>query len=293
MRVTFLLSTLFAALLYCGSAAAQSGDDRMDELLQELDALIEKGAAQSLADPWFLDDLRALSARYGETWPLLILDHSFDSQGALPKAPWVVRQGEMKMDWSRGLRSRVEARASAQGGKSDEEVVGEIIGGLLGQALGTGSSGTQARDPSEPALALAELRVTNAFQMQTTVSARPLPGAESGGLELGVYQGGNAGYRLVMVPRQDGGGTLSIVAVSSRGSVRDLAAASFDKAVLNDEPFTLEWSRRPDGAMAVLLDGQPVLSVVDRSFRDAFNGLMIGNRGGDYAVRQMTVKGAE
>ena len=289
---SILVIFFFAMALPLGAPRAQETDDRMGELLRELDSLIDRGAEQGLADPWFLDDLRALSARYGETWPVVLLDHRFDSQGSSPKAPWQIRQGNMKMDWSRGLRSQVERGGGAQD-RSDEEVVGEIIGGLLGQALGTNQNQQASPDPSEPALALADMRVTNAFQLEAVVSARPLQRSAGGGMELGVYQGSNAGYRVMLEPGEGSGGVISLVAVSSRGSVRDLASATFERDVLNDEPFTLLWSRRPDGAMSVQLADQPLLSVADRSFQDPFDGLLIGNRGGDFAGRQITVRGTQ
>ena len=281
----------FLLLACTPSAWAQSGQDDMQDLLKDLDALIEKGASERLADPWFLDDLRALSNRYGETWPVVLMDHRFDSQGSLPKAPWEVRQGDMKMDWSRGLRSRVEPRQEAAG-KSDEEVVGEIIGGLLGQALGTGQgSGAPAADPSEPALALAPLAISNAFRLDAEVTARALAGSREGAFELGVYQNGNAGYRLVLEPQADGGSLLSLLAVSSRGSTRVIESATLRQDLLNDSPFTLTWTRSPNGAMGAALNEEALFSTSDNSFRDAFSGVMIGNRGGDYAVRWLTLRG--
>ena len=290
MRKTLICIFVLAAAFHVAPAHAQEADDGMQDLLRDLDALIERGEREGLADPWFLDDLRSLSARYGQTWPTVLLDHRFDSQGSSPKAPWAVRQGNMKMDWSRGLRSQVE-RSSDNAQKSDEELVGEIVGGLLGQALGTQSNQGSNADPSEPALALAELSVTNAFQIETTMSARPLPGAEEGGMDIGVYQGANAGYRLALEPSQGGDGRIALLAVSSRGSVRSLASANLERDLLTDEPFVVQWSRRPDGSMSVELAGEPLLAVRDNSFRDPFDGLLIGNRGGDYAVRQMTVRG--
>jgi hypothetical protein len=264
----------------------------MQELLRELDSMIERGEREGLADPWFLDDLRSLSGRYGQTWPVVLLDHRFDSQGPLPKAPWSVRQGNMKMDWSRGLRSQVQRPSGGQR-KSDEEVIGEIVGGLLGQALGTPSNQASSPDPSEPALALASLRVTNAFQILALVSARSLAGATEGGLDLGVYQGENAGYRLALEPSGEEGGRLALIAVSSRGSVRPLAEAEFKRNLLDDQPFEIQWSRRPDGSMSVQLAGEPLLAVSDSLFRDPFGGLLIGNRGGDFAIRQITVRGTQ
>lgn len=285
---------LALVLLLAGPAGAQTSDDKLKSLLEELNALIDKGAKQNLADPWYLQDLRALSNRYGETWPVVLLDHTFDSRSSEPKAPWEIRQGQMKMDWSRGLRSRVEVAGTSQSGgkKSDKELAGEIIGGILGQALGTkGSQSSQTVDPTIPALAIAPVAVTNAFQLKAEVTVRRMPGDDQGGLELGVYQGTNAGYRLLLTPKAGAGAVVKLLAVSSRGTTRLVDSAETSEALPEDQPFTLTLSRRPDGTMAAALGETELFSVADQSFKSPFDGVLIANRAGDYAVRTMTVRG--
>lgn len=288
------LGGLMLLALFTGGlpAIAQDSDEKLDKLLDELDALIDKGEKENLADPWFLQDLRALTGRYGEIWPVVILDHRFDSKGSLPKAPWEIRQGQMKMDWSRGLRSRVELPAQA-GAKSDKEVAGEIIGNILGQALGGKGGQTASADPTIPALALAPVAVSNAFQLQAEVSTRAMPGDDQGGLELGVYQGTDAGYRLLLTPKPQAGAVVKLLAVSSRGSTRLVASGETAEAPADDQPFTLTLSRRPDGTMAAALGEQQLFAVNDLSFKSAFDGLLIANRAGDYAVRSMIVRGTK
>jgi hypothetical protein len=288
------LGGLALLVLLSAPAAAQSEDEKLEQLLEELDALIDKGEKQNLADPWFLQELEALSSRYGEVWPVVLFDHRFDSKGSLPKAPWEVRQGQMKMDWSRGLRSRVEVAPTAQAGsKSDKEVVGEIIGGLLGQALGSKGGQTATADPTTPALALAPVAVSNAFQLQAEVTARAMPGDDTGGLELGVYQGSNAGYRLLLTPKAEAGAVVKLLAVSSRGTSRLVASGEAAELPADDLPFTLTLSRRPDGAMTAALGEQQLFAANDQSFKTGFDGVLIANRAGDYAVKWMTVRGTK
>lgn len=301
MRRTLKAGAAAAALLILlgTPAAAQTGDDKLKSLLEELDSLIDKGEAQNLADPWFLQDLRGLSARYGETWPVVLMDHQFDSKGSLPKAPWEVRQGEMKMDWSRGLRSRVEAKTEAKP-KSDEERVGELVGSLLGRALGGKDSqqgGTTAPDPTTPALAVAEIPVTNAFRLQAEITRRALAGDAEGGLELGVAQASSAGYRLVLVPQgetgTETGATVTLYAVSSRGTQRVVHSADYAGPLTDDQPLQVTLARRANGLMSAALGETELFSVTDNSFSDAFSGVTIANRGGDYAVKRVTLRGTE
>ena len=284
------LGGLVLLAVLAAPVAAQSDDAKLGQLLEELDALIDKGENQNLADPWFLQDLRALSSRYGEVWPVVLFDHQFDSKGTLPKAPWEVRQGEMKMDWSRGLRSRVEVAVQADS-KSDKEIAGEIIGGLLGQALGGKSSQTTTADPTISALALAPVAVSNAFQMQAEITTRAMPGNDQGGLELGVYQGSSAGYRLLLAPKDGAGMLAKLLAVSSRGTTRLIGSGESTEALPDDQPVTVTLSRRADGAMTAALGEQQLIAANDQSFKSAFDGVLIANRAGDYAVKWMTVRG--
>ena len=55
----------------------------------------------------------------------------------------------------------------------------------------------------------------------------------------------------------------------------------------------IEWTRRPDGAMAVALDGKPLFTAVDRGFTDPFDGFLMINRGGDYILKRLAVFGTE
>lgn len=286
------------AILLLGPATA-GADAKLKSLLQELDALIEKAESGNLADPWFLQDLRALSGRYGQTWPKVLLDHRFDAKGNAPKAPWQVRQGQMKMDWSRGLRSRVEVEAAQPAGaaRDDKEIVGQVVGSLLSKALGSQGAkkapATPAPDPTLPAVAVAAVPVTNAFQMTAELTARAIPGADRGAFEMGVTQAGDAGYRLSLAPRAEGGAVFTLTAVSTRGGERVVERAVYDQAIGDDQPLSVTLSRRPDGTMAAAVGDRELFAARDRSFQDAFTGVMIANRGGDYAVRSMTVRGAE
>jgi hypothetical protein len=289
---------VIAALLVAPPALAQSAQEKLDALIGELNAMVDQGRARSLADPWFLDDLAALAARYGQTWPRVILDHTFDSQSGTPKAPWRVQQGRMQVDWTRGLRSRVDIAEPRAGqpsaGARDEDVVGAIVGTILDEALGTRRSqpAAPAVDPTAPALAVADIAVTNAFRIEVEISGRAVPRAAQGGFELGVFQPSNAGYRLVITPNADGqGGRVDLLAVSSRGSARVIDGTTVTVPLLSDAPFTLVWARRPDGRTTVSVNGTDLGTTADRSFNDPFSGVMIVNTGGDWAVRRMTIHG--
>ena len=129
--------------------------------------------------------------------------------------------------------------------------------------------------------------------MQAEITARDMPDADRGAFELGVTQAGDAGYRLVLMPKAEGGAVVTLIAVSSRGGQRVVDSAEVDEAIADDQPFTVTLSRRPDGVMAAAIGDSELFAASDQSFRDAFSGVMIANRGGDYAVRSMTLHGTQ
>ena len=135
--------------------------------------------------------------------------------------------------------------------------------------------------------------ISNAFQLQAEISARDLPGAEDGAFELGLYQSGDAGYRLVLVPTAAGSAKLTLLAVSSRGTTRVIDSGGYAQTITDDKPLTITLARKLDGTMAVTLGEQTLFAARDQSFRDPFAGLLIANRGGDYAVRWITVRGTD
>ncbi|MDZ7735016.1 MAG: hypothetical protein U5P41_01875 [Gammaproteobacteria bacterium] len=45
--------------------------------------------------------------------------------------------------------------------------------------------------------------------------------------------------------------------------------------------------------MSVHLDGEQVIQIRDRGFRESFDGFAMINQGGDYAVREITITAAD
>ena len=51
----------------------------------------------------------------------------------------------------------------------------------------------------------------------------------------------------------------------------------------------LQWTRDRNGEMTVSVDGDRVIEARDRSFKDPFDGFVMVNEGGDFAVDEVTV----
>lgn len=278
----------------------------MRQLLNELNTQLDKGEKERLADPWFLRDLREIVSKYDNPWRKPLLTDEFSGRGPAPAPPWQVTAGEFLIDWKHGLRSVVETKPPAQPQsqqqkKSDNDATQQLIGSLLQQALGGNKSSggsqqgqQQAQQPAQPSFAAvtAPIPITNAFSIKLDMTARPVAGAAGDRFELGPYQGANAssGYRLAYSPNSKP--HLELLRLSSRGSS---TLERYDEAVnlADGQIHSLVWTRGPDGAMRVSLDGKAVMNVTDRSFKDPFDGFAMINAGGDYALRQIRIDGTE
>jgi hypothetical protein len=62
--------------------------------------------------------------------------------------------------------------------------------------------------------------------------------------------------------------------------------------ILNDgQAHVIKWQRYSDGNMIVAVDGEVIISSIDQTFQDSFDGISIANHNGNYAVSFIDVYG--
>ena len=291
-----------------GPAAAQSapagGDRQLEKLIKELEGELERGERDRLIDPWYLRDLREVLRSYENPWGKRLFSDDFSGRGPQPDAPWQVTAGEFLIDWRYGLRTVVEpppARRQQQTQSSDRGQINQLLGQFLQQALQgrqgqPGGQGAEQPPPADPgfAAAIAPVKVTNAFALRVELTSRVVPGSAEPRFEFGPYQGANAaaGYRLAYRLGATGGTpSLELLRLSSRGGTSTIELYDQPLELEDGKAHVIEWTRDRRGRMVVRVDGNEVMNVVDRSFRDAFDGIALVNSGGDYALKSITIDG--
>ncbi len=288
-----------------GPAAAQSapagGDQQLEKLIKDLRDELKRGERDRLIDPWYLRDLRKVLRRYENPWGKRLFSDNFSGRGPQPDPPWQVTTGEFLIDWRYGLRTVVEpppARQQQQTQSSGKDQVTQLFGQLLQQALQgqQGGQGAEQPPPSDPgfAAAIAPVKVTNAFALRVELTSRMVQASAEPRFEFGPYQGANAsaGYRLAYSPGATGRTpSLELLRLSSRGGTSTIELYDKPLDLEDGKAHVIEWTRNSSGHMVVRVDGAEVMNVVDRSFRDAFDGVALVNSGGDYALRSITIDG--
>lgn len=251
----------------------QTFRDRLNKLIDEA----EKARA---ADPNFLLDLRKLANGVTDPYPTTLLDDAFTDGNYTANPTWQVLSGEYFIESGWGLRNRILSQQSQTAQiNSGDDLAKALLGGIIKRAAGVPNT----QSVSENVIAT-KTPIPNAFSVALEVSSwQP-----DGHFEAGVYQGQDTaiGYRLIYAT----GKTLQLVRVGSRGS-SVLQTSNKTFALEDKKSHALAWTRSADGTMKVTLDGTEVLSVVDRGFSDPFDGLRLSDKGGDFIVKRVTVKG--
>lgn len=309
-------------MLYVLPAAAQAptgpGDDRdLQQLVDELKAQIEKAEQDRLADPWFLRELEALADRYYWPWRSRVYAEGFNAEAENLPTPWRALAGDVRYRAGDGVRTVMRpaapraaaeepAAAPEQEKPSTEQAVRDLMGAFVQEAMRPRQQEAQPEEPapqSEPApeaaaadlaAAAAPMEVPNAFAMEIRLVVRPLDAPGERHLEFGAYRGedAQAGYRLVYVPRAaQGEGMLRLVRRSSRGTEAMLALHDRETPLPENRSHDVLWTRDQQGRMYVHLNGEQVLQAVDRGLTGAFDGVVLLNRGGDYTLRRLVIRG--
>lgn len=313
MRVRFQSMALTAA--FCGSlvfsytAFAQSDKGRyrqwntpnpqtssssnveLKNLLKDLKAMIKDAEQARAADRMFLQDLKALAARFENPWTVRAFFDDFKDGDYTRSPQWSVRSGEYWVEQGYGLRNKtIQAAAPAQSKKSSREqlafsILGAVLNGNKPKAV---SAPPPQQRRAKAASIQARARISNAFSLSTNISSW----AAQGRFEIGLTQGtAGSGYRLSYGPGATNGSkaTLELLKVTMRG--QSVIESTTLPSLEDKRTHTISWTRKASGNMAVSIDGNAVLQARDSSFRDAFSGLQFTSDGADVIVKSISVMG--
>lgn len=260
---------------------SQTGDQKLQSLVTDLNALIKKAEAANAADPNFLADLKKLAAKYPVTPTLggpgtVFLYDNFSDGNYTANPVWKVSAGSWKVDTkgaSQGLSSTIGASSSNK--ISGNDVLKAILGVQQQQA-----------PQSTYASIYTAVPIANTFRM----TMKFVSGNKNGPLNIGPYQGASAssGYRLVYQPGNEVGLVLQRIVgnqVTQVGSYNDPINLEDGKT------HELMWQREPTGKMRVYLDNQQVIIATDKQITGNLDGWLNVNQGGAYWIREIKVVG--
>jgi hypothetical protein len=252
--------------------------------------MIDEAERARAADPRFIWDLRSLVRRYSNPWQVSLLNETFADGDFTRNPAWTVAAGRFEVSRQGGLMSDVStygaqgSQGSSQG-QSKEEIALQLLSALLekDQRSNSGGSGYD-RGPAEIFL---PLKISNSFSIQADIGGR----GEGGAYEFRVYQGKRRlrGYALAYSDGADL--TLMRRLRGQRESV--LESVRLKQNLLDGVEHRIDWTRDANGEMVVRVDDKEVIRIVDRSFRDPFEGIRMLNGGGQQVLFGLRINGTK
>ena len=296
-----------AQQLHNASWQSQMRTGDMPELLSNLRNLTDQAERDKTASPIFLADLRAMTGAYEDRirWPQRLLYDDFRDGETANNPAWTVITGDWRVD-NRGGTPALSSRARGNGqygqnngqygqnygqngqgsnsGNSADQLA-NALNALMGQQNGQGQQNQQNRDG--PATIVAPVGISDQFFVRLVMTSR----GGGGQFNFGPYAGRHAerSYQLTYAPGAPNGLILS--RVSDRGS-QVLGMSRGPIRLEDNQPHLLEWKRGPGEKMIGALDERPVIEATDMEIRKPFNGFLMVNSGGSYAIQSVSINGS-
>ena len=264
----------------------QSSDDRLENLIHDLDQIIAAGTKARAAHPGFLQDLNAIIDQYRPPKKLVFFSDDFSDNNFSENPAWVVSQGTFSIDIYGGLHSSIPvSRPVAEQeseSKSEEDRNMKILLNVLNELTKEEKEQPgQIGSEENRAVISSAASIPNSFNLEFSFRSDSTWGSTS----LGVTAGNDpqSGYYLVYR------------AVPSENRPMQLIKYRFGKPYVIDEvhanspdlddgtAHTIRLTRTPNGDMVVMVDGLEVMRTADLSYRDGFTGVIITNNGGSYS----------
>ena len=282
--------------------ADRSGRD-LQQLIDELRALSDKSRKERAADRWLQRAMEDLAAKYDHPWRQEVVFDDFRDGDYSRNPAWRVVKGEFRVESGRGLqnvmqqaqptndRYSTEAQQPAQQQRPEDLLVGALFDSILGPAPAKQQSEAApepVRYESGPAEILLPANITNAFSIETRFSLTQTE--DRNPIEMSVLQGDTAryGYRLIIISGNRPAVELERI---RDGRVGLVESARLQKPLADDQPHELAWRHAPNGEVEVLIDGNAIFKVADRSFKNGYKNFLLSLPSGQITLQQIRITG--
>lgn len=295
-----LIAGALLSLVGAAYAATSTETTPAQRIVDDVKVLAARAHQQRGADPWLLDALDSLVAKYDRPYGTPVLDESFRDGDYTRNPGWTVVNGNFWIDRSLGLRSQSQARPPQSDTAVDSDpnanwstlLMGAILSSMGGNTQGNTQASTQTTTPAQggqgtPAVIALPVDVGNSFALDIAFTQHDAL-TDPSRIEFGMLDGskGARGYSLILRTGPNPAAMLRRVD-GTQGQMLQRVALAHPFAV--GQVQNISWRRGSDGNMTVLLNGQPLLQATDRGGGESYHRLGVVNRGGDFALRHVTL----
>ncbi len=266
-----------------------AANPQLQAFAAKLKSMVDEADKAKAADPLFIQDLRDLIASASApaapatpaAQPTLRLFYDNFQDGNFTSNPvWKVTAGVWTVDVlgnNTGLKSTIipPGQTSSQNIK-----LNDVLGALLQPQNNQTSANATYASIYTP------VSISNVFKARLDLISKE----KFGRLDFGPYQGpgGSTAYRVTYFP--GGNPSLALQRVTSQATT---TIGSYAKPLVleGDKPHSIELLRDGAGVMTASVDGKALITVTDTTITKSFDGFLIINSGGRYAIRAVTIDG--
>lgn len=291
LLLLFIMTSVFIPVQSIAQPATDN--QKTQQLVDELKQLTDQAEQNRSASYRFIDQLRDLTARFDWPWGKEILFDDFHDGDFRQNPSWNTQSDAFWVTRSVGLQTQLSNRHNSRNDHETSQSAEETLLGIIIESTINKQQKQRNRRFGNPDRAdiYAAVPVSNAFAIKLRISAMGRD-TQGGSFEWGPYQGQTAdsGYRLVY--QAGNRPTLKLLAYRrGMSSVIDL----YDRGTLLEDGnmHEITWQRSVNGQMTVFIDERQIMQVRDRGYRNHFNGFVMTNRGGDYAIRSVSLFGTD
>lgn len=262
----------------------QTSDDRLENMIDDLDQVIKEGTRSRAAHPGFLQDLNRIIDQYRIPTRTTFFSDDFADNNFTDNPSWTVRNGVFSVDRFGALYSSIPVRKPATEKDTEPETEGDrnlrILLGVLNEITKDGSE-QQGQGDQTAATITSAATIPNSFTLQYSFKSNSTWGSTGIGVIVG--EDPLSGYHLVYRPSPGEDRPLQLIKYRY-GNPYIIDEVLENSPDLDDGlEHTAKLVRSANGDMVVTIDNVEVMRTADFSNRDEFSGIAIVNNGGSYS----------
>lgn len=270
----------------------QTSDDRLENMINDLERIIDEGTKSRAAHPGFLQDLNMIIEQYRTPQKKIYFADDFADNNYSENPAWQVSKGSFTIDSFGGLYSSIAVRKPSVETKDEPEPEGDrnlrILFGVLNE-LTKDQNDTQENEESGDSLAviISKSSIPNSFTMEYTFRSN----ANWGSTSIGVIQGDDpfSGYHIVYQASPAENRPMQLIKYRN-GKPYTIDEVYENSPNLDDgTDHTARLSRSQNGDMIIIIDNIEIMRSSDLSYRDDFTGIVILNNGGSYSYDNIEI----
>jgi hypothetical protein len=264
----------------------QSSNDRLKNMINDLNQIIEEGTRSRAAHPGFLQDLNRIIDQYRIPQKSIFFADDFADNNFAENPTWTVRKGIFSIDSFGSLYSSIATRRPVAEKETEPESESDrnlrILFGVLNE-LAKDENGQQGQDGNieTQAMISSAAIIPNSFNLGFSFKSN----GDWGSTSIGVTQGDDpqSGYHLVYQASPEENRPMQLIKYRY-GKQYIIDEIPENSPNLDDgADHNVHLTRSPNGDMVVTIDNIEVMRTSDFSYRGDFASVIIINNGGKYS----------